>query len=148
MLPISPKNSKPPEAKKTLDPFFGLRYIAYLRTGMPVNEEDMDESVLANFAKWQLCKARNRLWLDPIWDAYTYEELLIELFAVQFDEDAELRTKFEAGLVTANRSDEDWMARMEARHRAKAEAAAQAEQSKIVVENASPADPNEFEEKF
>jgi hypothetical protein len=101
-----------PKQSQTKDPFFGLKYIAYCRTGLPVNEVDLDMVAMLQFAKWQICKVRNVLFNDPVWDEYTDEEILTEFFAIKFDEDSALRKEFEAKLVTAKASDIDWLERM------------------------------------
>ena len=133
------------------DPFFALKYIAYLRTGQTVNEDDLDMETIAQFAKWQICKVRNVLWNDPIWDSYTTEELMVEFFAIKFDESEDLRNEFEAKIVTAKKEDLDWLERMERKDReskqGKINEGLQPEvpvKSEIVEFHAAP--PSEFED--
>lgn len=128
------------------DPFFGLKYIAFCRTGLIVDGETLDEEAMLAFAKWQICKVRNILWNDPVWDNYTNPEILIEYFAIKFDEDADLRTAFEASTVSAKEADVDWFERMEKKLK---------EGSKIKEEVIAggtieelPQTPSEFEDKF
>jgi hypothetical protein len=137
------------------DPFFGLKLIAYYRTGLPVNEDDLDEEAMVQFAKWQICKIKNVLFHDPIWDNYTTPEILAEFFSIKFDENEDLRKKFEAQLVTIKKADEDWILRMAAKH-AKEQAEKQGkikeESSKKPKESSTvefkPAPVEEFEDKF
>ena len=133
------------------DPYFGLKYIAYCRTGLPVNDEDIDEQSIIQFAKWQICKARNVLWGDPIWDSYTSEEIMVEYLAIRFDESEEKRKEFEKLIVTVKAKDIDWMERQVAKH------SALAKQGKIKEGEVSdpitklpetPAPPVDFEDKF
>jgi hypothetical protein len=149
---MSPKQTKP-KAGPGQDPFFGLKYIAYCRSSLPVNEEDVDDEAMIQFARWQICKVRGVLWGDPIWDNYTPEEILVEYFAIKYDENEQLRNEFEAQLVSAKKSDLDWLERMEQKDR-------EAKQGKIkegVTEEKpketpavefTPQPPGEFEDKF
>ncbi len=143
-----PKNNEP-------DPFFGLKLIAYYRTGLPVNDDDIDEEAMVQFAKWQICKIKSVLWNDPVWNEYTSPEILIEFFAIKFDENEELRKKFEAGIVTTKKSDTDWMERRMAKLLKEKEE----KQGKIKVEGPekpketpvvefTPAPVEDFEDKF
>lgn len=134
-----------PDSSRPVDPFFGLKYIAYCRTGLPVNPEDVDEQALFNFAKWQICKVRNVLWNDPVWDSYTAQEVLAEYFAIKFDESSELRAEFERGMSGVKKSDLDWLEERAERHRKSQEAAAEDSTIKEVI---APAPPEEFEDKF
>lgn len=137
--PKSAKSNKPVK-----DPLFGLKYLAYLRTGLPVNDEDLDEEALIVFAKWQICKIRNRLWLDPIWDTYTQEEILIEYFAIKFDENEELRKKFEISMVGVKDKDLDWLDKMTKKY--STEKDDKISKGQDVQENQAVVD--EFEDKF
>jgi hypothetical protein len=132
------------------DPFFGLKYIAYLRTGLSVNTEDIDAEGLVNFARWQICKVRNILWNDAIWEKYTPEEILIEYFAIKFDENDTERKTFEATIVTGKETDIDWMMRSEAKYLKQ-----QAPNNDTIKEELSPAEkaevpetPRDFEDTF
>jgi hypothetical protein len=145
----APKKPKPPKAKE-IDPFFGLKLIAYYRTGLPVNEEDLDEEAMVQFAKWQICKIKNVLFNDPVWDNYTDPEILIEFFAIKFDENEKLRDEFQAGLVTAKKADVDWMLRQEEKllkqGKIKEEPSEKPKESPLV--EFKPAPVEEFEDKF
>lgn len=125
--------------KEADDSLFGLKYIAYCRTGLHVNPDDEDSETIVSFAKWQICKVRNVLWNDPIWESYTDQELLIEYFCLKFDENDQLRKEFESKLVSVKKSDLAWMEAMEAKYLA--------EQGKISEEPIVPVD-DEFEVKF
>lgn len=134
---------------KSKDPFFGLKFIAYCRTGLPLNAEDIDEEAFFSFAKWQICKVRNRLWLDPVWDLYSNEEIMVEYFSIKFDENNDLRKEFERGLQEFKQSDIDMLEAMERRYMQQL-AAEQPEQGIINEGNAIP-EPGpavEFEDKF
>lgn len=133
------KNPKP--KAKSDDPLFGLKYIAYLRSEVP-DPETMDHEVFLNFAKWQVCKVRNVLWNDPVWDAYTDEEIVIEFFAIRFDESKEFRAEFGSKLTVVKSDDYDWLERMEAKYFA--------EKQSTIKSDAAPQDvePIEFEEKY
>lgn len=137
---------------KELDPFFGLKLIAYYRTGLPVNEDDIDEEAYVQFAKWQICKIKSVLWNDPVWDEYTNPEILIEFFAIKFDENEELRKKFETGLVTTKQSDVDWMLKMEAKllkeKQGKIKEAGSEKPKESPKVEFEPAPVEDFEDKF
>lgn len=132
---------------KEVDPFFGLKYIAFCRTGLPSNEEDLDEEAMIAFAKWQICKVRNVLWNDPIWDRYTTPEILCEYFAIKFDQDPDLRNKFDALTISAKASDVDWFERMEKKHKAAKEGTIKEEIAGGSIEDLSKT-PEEFVDKF
>jgi len=135
------------------DPFFGLKLIAFHRSTFPKDSEELTEDELIAFARWQICKSRNILWNDPIWQSYTHPEILIEFFAIKFDEDQELRDKFAASLVQVQKKDLDWFAQMEAKLTAEAASKPPSpvvENSKIeqLVPKPEAAEPIEFEDKF
>lgn len=108
---MDPKNNS--EVK---DPFFALKYIAFHRTGLPKDPEDLDRESLISFAKWQICKVRNILWNDPVWDSYTEEEILIEFFSIKFDENEDLRRDFGNLVQGPSTKDLDWFDEMEQTH--------------------------------
>lgn len=122
------------------DPFFGLKYIAYCRSALSPNKEDLDTESFVSFAKWQICKTRNKLWNDPVWDEYTNEEILTEFFAIRFDENEEMRREFETSILTPSKSDLDWFERMESKHTVSTN-------DKIVGET-KPKPPEDFEDKY
>lgn len=94
------------------DPFFGLKYIAYCRSHLP-DLDDFGESELIDFAKWQICKVKSVLFNDPIWENYTKEEILVEYFAIRFDESKELLEEFKSKLVHADKEVYDLFERLE-----------------------------------
>lgn len=59
----------------------------------------MTMSDFVDFAKHQVCKHKNIMFLDPIWDRYHETDILVEYFSIMFDTDPEFRKKFE-GLMT------------------------------------------------
>jgi hypothetical protein len=125
------------ELKANKDPFFGLKYIAYCRTGLPINDEDIDEEALISYAKACICKARNKLWNDPIWDSYTQEEILVEYFTIRFEsEDA--RKEFETKLISVKKSDLDWFETAEKRYMSENK-----KENDIITQ-----EPTEFEDTF
>ena len=93
------------------DVLYGLKYIALHRTELC--DKSVSISDLTNYAKWQLCQARNILWLDPIWEKYTQEEILIEFFSMRFDLDEKLREEFKKTTIAATSEDLDWFDKME-----------------------------------
>lgn len=147
--PKRQKSNLPGRKKKSKshDPFKVLKYIAYLRTGFPASNEDLDEETLINYAKWQICSARSILWLDPIWDAYTPQEILIEFFAIKFDESAELRQEFERDIVEVKAVDLSWFDEMEAKYR-KAKPAPTPEDDIIKSEDSEEKEPVEQEPDY
>jgi hypothetical protein len=124
--------------KANNDPFFALKYIAYYRTGLPKDMEELDRETLISFAKWQICKVRNVLWNDPVWDSYTEEEILIEFFAIKFDENEELRKEFGTLGMGPSKADLDWFDSMEASELTK-------KQDTIKEEDSAPI---EFEDEY
>lgn len=135
---------------KETDPFFGLKYIAFCRTGLPANEEDLDEEAMLQFAKWQVCKVRNILWNDPKWDSYTSQEILIEYFAIKFDQDTELRKDFEISTISTKQADVDWFAKKEAQLKAEKAKNSKIKEEVIAGGNIEdlPKTPQDFEDKF
>jgi len=105
--------------KTEKDPFFGLKFIAYCRTGLSLADEDIDEEAMLAFAKWQICKTRNILWNDPIWDLYTSPEIMTEYFSIKFDENEDLRKEFHNNILEVTKGDLDWFQAMEQEYMAK-----------------------------
>jgi hypothetical protein len=125
--------------KDEKDPFFALKYIAYHRTGLPKDSEEIDPETLISFAKWQICKVRNILWNDPIWDSYTEEEILIEFFAIKFDESEDLRKEFGDLMIGPSKKDLDWFEQMEQ---------AYVTEKQGTIEEDPKLEPEEFEDTF
>jgi hypothetical protein len=98
------------------DPFFGLKYIAYCRSKLPPEEAGRDDADIINYAKWQICKSRNLLFLDPIWDRYSEEEILIEYLTIRFDEDENVCKAFESQMQGVSLDDQEWFERMEKKY--------------------------------
>jgi len=121
--------------KKTNDPFLPLKYIAYCRSRLTDLKDDFDKEALLDFAKWQICKVRNVLFLDPIWDAYTEEDILIEYFAIRFDESEDMVNEFKKEAFQDTKEQvTDWFKKMEDLHGSK---------------NPAPTpEPEEFEDTF
>jgi len=78
--------------KKKLDPYKNLKRLGYNTSQLP---ERYNKDQLVTYAKFSLAKFSKRLLKDPIWDEYTEEELLIEFFAHQFEDNDKLRIEFE-----------------------------------------------------
>lgn len=53
---------------------------------------------LVRYARFFLAIRTKRLYKDPIWDSYTVEELLVEFYAHQFQENKQFRQEFEASV--------------------------------------------------
>ena len=116
----------------TPDPFWGLKHIAYYRTGLP-NVDGLGMAELIDYAKWQICKVRNVLWHDPIWHEYTDEEILVEFFAINFDANPEARADFERAILKPKVKDLEWFDQMERQVLAE-----NAKKAKGLVENPQP----------
>ena len=110
-----------------IDPYLGLKHIAYCRTGLSKTTE-LTSEILLSFAKWQICKARRVLWNDPVWDSYTQEEILIEFFSISFDLDPKTREVFEKNLMKPREAEYAWFDKMEAKALAEAKAKAKAKE--------------------
>lgn len=119
------------------DPFFALKYIAFCRTQMPPENATISEEDLVEWAKWQICRERGLLFLDPTWDKYGPEDVLVEYFSLSFDTNTELRDAFKAILTNAEKKEDAWFADMEAKYLKKKEEEIKAEVGEI-----------EFEDKF
>jgi hypothetical protein len=125
--------------KEAKDPFFALKYIAYHRTGLPKDSDELDTEALISFAKWQICKVRNILWNDPVWDSYTEEEILIEFFSIKFDENEELRKDFGNLMIGPSKKDMDWFDEMDQKYAP--------DKQGTIIEETTP-EPEEFEDKY
>ena len=103
-----------PKENEKYDPFFGLKYIAYCRARLHSEGAKSRESMV-QFAKWQICKSRNLLFNDPIWESYTEEEIFIEFFTIRFDDDEEAVEEFETAMRGSTSAEEtlEWMEKME-----------------------------------
>lgn len=114
---------------------FPLEYIGFCRSQLMSVPGETTSDTLSDFAKWQICKVRNVLFLDPIWDKYTFEDLMIEYFGIMFDENKEYASEF-LGKITKPEAEKvyDWFDRMEKRIKKK-----QAEELEKV---------EEFEDKY
>lgn len=76
------------------DPFSRLKYIAYCRNYTPIQNGDYAD--LLSFAKNYLCLVKNVLILDPIWDMYTEEDLLVEYYSVRMYKEDTYKDEIEA----------------------------------------------------
>jgi len=95
------------------DPLFALKFIAYCRSQLPPEDHGRDDTDIINYAKWYVCRTRNVLFLDPIWDKYTNEDILIEFLAIRFDEDKVVKESFEAQMNGVSEDEQAWFERME-----------------------------------
>lgn len=85
------EKKKPQQAS---DPFQRLKNIAYARSQTPRGVDIISYADFVDYAKHQLCKARNRLWKDPVWESYHDVEILVEFFTLCFDDNPDLRKEF------------------------------------------------------
>ena len=119
--------------------FLGLEYIGFCRSKLNtlMATESVTYEELGDFFKWQICKIRNVLWLDPIWDQYTFQDLAVEYFGILFDENEEYANEF-LGRITQTDEEEfvDWAAKIERSLASK--------KLKELAENP----PEEFEDKY
>ena len=109
----SPKKERPVN-----EPWLGLKLIAAYRVRLP-DPKDVNDEVLRDYAKWQICKARNKLFKDPIWDDYTDEEILIEFFGIIFEQNPEALEEFVNKTKTVDKDINDWFDRMAKEHEEK-----------------------------
>jgi len=136
---VKEKDQKHPEAEKE-DPLFGLKYIAWCRSQFPPENAKLTDKAAVDFARHQICKVRNKLFNDPIFDTYTREEFLIEYFAIRYDEDEEIRKEFAAQMVGATLADHDWFDKMQVKYIS--------DQEKQAEESTGEALQDEVEETF
>ena len=121
------------QRKPKNDPFFGLKYIAFCRSRLLDATASPGKKELLDFAKWQICKVRNVLFNDPIWDSYTEEEIFIEYFTIRFDESEEMVDEFKKEAFADTKEQiADWFEEMERKHG---------------IKNPAP-EPEEFEDNF
>lgn len=90
------------------DPFFNLKYVGFCLAQMPPKAEDVELADFVNYAKFQLSMEKRVLLEDPIWDAYSDEQLLAEYYAVLFTKDKEAREEFERELGIKDTSIDDF----------------------------------------
>lgn len=124
---------KPKPRRDVLEP---LKFKGYCWAFTPPGEDTSFEDFV-NFAKFTLCRKCNRLWKDPIWEAYTDEEVLIEYFAHLFSTDEVRRKEFESKLATEAGDYEDiydWLDRKVAENQAENAAKVAAQPDSIVFE--------------
>src|SRR5690348_9879206 len=102
------KNQPVNTEDESYDPFIGLKYIAYHRSVLGGLEDVKTDDELLQNAKWQICKARNILFKDPIFDTYSAEELMIEFFTIQFDENEEAKEAFKLKMQGKTKPAYEW----------------------------------------
>lgn len=91
------------------DIFHRLKYIGYCRSHLPPEEVGTDYNDFVDHAKAFLCSKTNRLFKDPIWDKYTAEEVLVEYFTYQMQNEQK-RVEFEKELLNVKGEDiDDWL---------------------------------------
>lgn len=98
---------KAPTKKKRRDPYRNIKWLGYRLSQLP-DRYGLKE--LVNFAKFQLAVKTKRLLKDPIWDQYTIEELLIEFYAHQFEDNKQFRVAFEQEIGSGNTDVDDFAA--------------------------------------
>jgi hypothetical protein len=95
------------------DPFLALKSIAYARSQL--NSSEKIKPNIIDFARHQICAKKGLLFNDPLWKHYTSEEILIEYFALLFDESEKAREQFLHQLETGEtleESDMKWFEKM------------------------------------
>lgn len=93
------------------DPFYGLKYIAYCRAHLPP-EDAFELEDFTDYAKQYICAKRNALWLDPIWDRYTEEDILAEYFTIRVFEDEQVKVEMENSFKFLSKKDEAFFEKM------------------------------------
>jgi len=84
--------------QKKRDPYLNVKYIAYCISQLPPEGVPTTMEDFINYAKFQLSVDKHVLLLDPMWDKYTDEMILVEYFANLFSRSKEKVTEFELGL--------------------------------------------------
>lgn len=120
----SPRDLKNKPDNKDEDPFFALKYIAWCRTQLPPEEAELEEIDFVHYAKWSICRERGILFKDPVWDGYTPEDIMVEFFAIGFDNSEEIRDAFQSSMKGVKAADIDWFEAMEKKVLAEKEAEA------------------------
>lgn len=79
----------------------------------------METDDFIDYARQYICDKKAILFLDPIWDRYTSEDILTEYFSIRLKEDDLFKMNMEASFVTLSKEDEDFFNRMTAEYEAK-----------------------------
>lgn len=90
------------------DPFLRLKYLGYCLSQMPEKDTVLEEFV--QFAKFQLCFKNRLLMKDPIWDTYTKEEILMEFYAHQMQNNEKAKAELEKDLNMEGNAIDDFAA--------------------------------------
>lgn len=101
---------------KSSDPFLILKNIGYLRSQIPSKTENSVAFDYVSYARHHLCNKRNVMYNDPIWDRYSNEDILVEFFAIQFDENEEFRNEFLKQLNGGVTEEDDWFNKMKGKY--------------------------------
>ncbi len=102
---------------KNVDPFLILKNVGFLRSQLPGKDSGITSFDYIAYARHHLCNKRNVLFLDPIWDRYSNEDILVEFFATQFDENEEFRNEFFKQLNDGKSEEENWFRTMEEKYK-------------------------------
>jgi len=87
-----------------------LKYIGYCLSQLPPEEAGSPNlGDFVRYAKFQLCKATHTLMLDPIWDAYTDEEIIVEYYAHVLNSSKESRDALLNKLQGLDETIYDWL---------------------------------------
>lgn len=78
----------------------------------------MEVEDFVEYAKYYICETRGLLFLDPIWDRYTQEDILTEYFTIRVREDEEFKQEMENSFITLSKKDEDFFNKMTAAYEA------------------------------
>lgn len=100
------------DQKKTEDKFFKMKYMGYCLAQMPPEEAETSLEDFINHCKFQLCVLSNRLLKDPIWEAYTDEDIIVEYFAHRVEKDQEFKDTLEARFKGFDEDTYDWFDEM------------------------------------
>lgn len=90
------------------DTFLRLKYMGYCLSNLPPEGVTFTFEDFVNYCKFQLCKLNNKLMLDPVWNNYENEEIIVEYYAHVYSSSKEERAKLETALTGHDGSIYDW----------------------------------------
>jgi hypothetical protein len=87
-----------------------LKYLGYCLSQLPPEDAGPpDFSHFVDYAKFQLCRANHKLMLDPIWEEYTNEEIVVEYYAHLMASSKDQRNAFLQSLAGYDESIYSWL---------------------------------------
>ena len=112
---LSPEEEKRENIKKLSEEIKNNPFLPFIKRGyyMSTFPLEYDKEHLVRYAKYVLCKERNMLFYDPIWNSYTDDYLLDEFYAVMIEKNKEYRESLELALGIKSTNDlekEDYIA--------------------------------------